>query len=125
MPTKEPVIDLDTLLGMIVTEKMPTKEVKLFGRKWTINCDLNSFSMAQIAGGDASGLAKFLTNLVAEDQQEDFVKAMSEAKGLNGEKLGELLGKLIEVAAERPTVGPSPSPTTAKRRTSTLRSVGN
>lgn len=110
---------------MINTEKIPTKKVKMFGRTWTINCDLNAFSMAQIAGGDATGLARFLTGLVAEDEQDDFKTAMAERKGLTGEKLGELLSKLVEVAGERPTNGQPPSPSTAKRTTSTRRSAAS
>ena len=124
MVTKQ-VVDFDKELGMLIEEPMATKEIKLLGRNWTIQCDLNSFSMAMIAGGDATGLSKFVSNLVVEDQRDDFIVALSTAKGLDGDKLGKLLAKLIEVAGERPTNGPLPSPATAKRRTSTLRSVGN
>lgn len=121
------IVDFDKELGLLLhgDEPVPTKEIKLLGRSWTIQCDLNSFAMAQIAGGDATHLAHFVSNLVVEDQREDFVTALSAAKGLTGERLGALLSKLIEVAGERPTNVPSPSPATAKRRTSTLRSVGS
>ena len=118
-------VNFDTELGMLVTEKMPTKKIHLLGRDWTIICDLNSFAMAQIAGGDAGGLAQFVANLFPEEDRDDFVKALAGAKGLTGEKLGALLAKLIEVAGERPTEPLSPSPTTGKRRTSTLKSVAN
>lgn len=112
-------VDLDAELGLVVTEKMPTKKIKMLGREWTVTCDLNSFAMSQIAGGDSGGISKFLINLVAEDEREDFADALGSAKGLDGEKLGALLSRLIEVAAERPTEQPSPSRSTARRRTST------
>lgn len=111
-------VDLDAELGLLVTEKMPTKKIRMLGREWTIICDLNSFAMSQIAGGDPGGISKFLVNLVVDEEREDFVDTLSNAKGLDGEKLGSLLSRLIEVAAERPTEQPSPSRSTAKQRTS-------
>lgn len=124
MPTNATTtVDLDHLLGLVVKEKQRTKKIKMFGRTWTVICDLNSFAMAQIAGGDSGGISKFMLGLVDEDEKEDFAEALSSAKGLDGEKLGALLTKLIEVAGERPTEQPSPSPRTAKKQTSTLRSA--
>lgn len=122
MPTNT-TVDLDHLLGLVSKEKQRTKKIKMFGRTWTVICDLNSFAMAQIAGGDSGGISKFMLGLVDEDEKDDFAEALSSAKGLDGEKLGALLTKLIEVAGERPTEQPSPSPRTAKKQTSTLRSV--
>lgn len=119
------IVDLDAELGITGEEPIHTKKIKLLGAEWTIICDLNSFAMAQIAGGDASGLSTFLINLVHPDEREDFVKVMSGAKGLDGERLGKLLTKLIEVAGERPTNGPSPLPRMVKKRTSTLKSVAS
>jgi hypothetical protein len=120
MPVSK-AVDLDKELGMVVTERMPTKEIKLLGKEWTIICDLNSFAMAQIAGGDPGGISKFLMGLVIEEQREDFAATLSAAKGLDGEKLGALLSRLIEVAAERPTESPSPSRSTPRARMSTAK----
>lgn len=117
------VIDLDKELGTGDDEPVHTKKIRLFGREWTVICDLNSFSMSQIAGGDAGGVSTFLTNLVHEDERDEFIKTLSSAKGLDGERLGKLLSKLIEVAGERPTSGPSPLPRTAKTPASTRKSA--
>jgi len=116
VPTQ--ITDLDSELGLVVKEAMPTKHVKILGRNWTIICDLNSFAMAQIAGGEPGGISKFLMGLVVEGEREDFSEALSSAKGLDGEKLASLMSRLIEVAAERPTVSPSASRSTARRQTS-------
>lgn len=114
-----PITDLDAELGLVIKEPMPTKKVKMLGRQWTIICDLNSFSMAQIAGGEPGGISKFLTGLIAEEERDDFIDAMTNARGLDGEKLATLMTRLIEVASERPTESPSASRATARRRTST------
>lgn len=119
MPAK--IIDLDAELDF-EDEPVHTARVKLLGREWTVVCDLNSFAMAQIAGGDASGISKFLTGLIHPDEQEDFALTLSSAKNLNGDRLGKVLEKLVEVAGERPTEPPSPSLRTAKKQTSAPRS---
>lgn len=117
--------DLDKALGFDDDEPSETKTIRLLGRDWTVVCDLNSFTMAQIAGGETSGVAKFLVNLIAEDEQEEFGVALATAKNMNAKRLGLLLEKLIEVAGERPTESPSRSPRTAKKQTSSLKSVDN
>jgi hypothetical protein len=118
-------LDLDKELGIADDGTAETKTIRLLGREWTVVCDLNSFAMAQIAAGDSAGVAGFLVNLIAEDQQEDFGLALASAKNMNADRLGTILQKLIEVAGERPTAQPSPSPRTAKNRTSSLKSVGS
>jgi hypothetical protein len=117
--------DFDKEFGFNDDEPANIKKIRLLGREWTVVCDLNSFAMAKIAGGDASGVADFLVNLLVEDEQEDFTKALANAKNMDGERLGKLLSRFIEVAGERPTERPSPSPRTAKRTTSSQRSGGN
>lgn len=117
--------DFDKALGFDVDESVPTKKIRLLGKDWTIMCDLNSFAMARIASGEASGVATFITNLVVPDEREEFTAALEGAKNMTGERLGLLLQHLVEVAGERPTEQPSRSPRTAKNQTSSLRSVGN
>lgn len=121
--TNPKIIDLDSELGFENDEPVPTKKIKLFGREWTIVCDLNTFTMADIASGDAGSIARFVRNIVVEDEQSDFSAALSAAKNMTGEKLGQLLAALIEAASERPTKSPSPSARTAKKKTSALKSV--
>jgi hypothetical protein len=117
-------LDLDKELGFADDEPSETKKVRLLGREWTLVCDLNSFTIAQIVGGDTSAVSGFIIGLIAEDEQEDFGKALMKAKNMTGERLGLLLQKLIEAAGERPTEPPSPSRRTAKKPTSSLKSAG-
>jgi hypothetical protein len=108
-------IDLDAELGFDLDEKIPTKKVRLLGREWTV-------AMAEIAAGDASGIAQFIVGIIAEDERADFTAALRSTPNMTGERLGGLLTKLVEVAAERPTELPSPSVRTAKKQTSAPRS---
>jgi hypothetical protein len=123
--TNSKIIDLDKRLDIKSDEPVHTKQVKLFDRNWTIICDLNTFAMADIASGDAGSIARFIKNIVIEEQREDFALAISAAQNMTGERLGQLLSALIEVASERPTQSPSPSPRTAKKKTSGLKSVAH
>jgi hypothetical protein len=116
------IIDLDADLGLDGGEPLHTKKIKLLGREWTVICDLNSFAMSEIMAGDTGAISTFIRNLIAEDERDDFAKALAGQKNLSGEKLGQLLGKLIEVASGRPTELPSPSSRTATKRTSTPKS---
>lgn len=118
------IVDIDAELGDS-DEVIHTKKIRLLGREWTIQCDLNTFAMSQIAAGDASGISRFISNLVIPEERDDFIETLSSAKNLSGERLGSILQKLIEVAGERPTEPPSPSLRTAKKPTSVRKSQGS
>jgi len=110
------IIDLDADLFGVDDEPTPTKQVKLFGREWTILCDLNSFSISALGSGDPSAIVNFLDGLIAEDQRVDFRLAISRVKNLTPEKLGKLINSLVEVVTERPTTPPSASLRGASKR---------
>jgi hypothetical protein len=112
------IVDLDSELDSGEDEVLHTKKIKLLDKEWTIVCDLNTFAMAQIASGDAGGIATFIAGLVIEDERDEFVKTLAGARHLTGERLGAILNRLIEVAGERPTTQPSPSGRTVKKPTS-------
>lgn len=116
--------DLDAELGFGNPEAIPTKKVKLFGREWRVLCEVNAFTLTDIASGEVVALNSFLRGVIHPDDREEFVKALSSAQGMTAERLAQLIAKLIEVASERPTVSPSPSQRTAGKKTSALKSVG-
>lgn len=120
MPPK--VIDLDSQLNLDDGEPITTKKVKLFGREWTIVCDLNFWNITT-AGADAEGISRLLLGVVAEDEQAEFTAAMGRVKHLTVEKLLEIVQAIMEVAAERPTKPPSASTRGATKPTSARKSV--
>lgn len=125
MTTKK-VIDLDAQLGFDEPdEPLHTKTVSLFGREWTVVCDLNSFGMTAFMTGDVQGIVELLLGLVVEGERDDFVKALSRKRNLDAEKLRDIINALIEVAAEVPTKQPSASSRTATKRTSKPKSVAS
>ena len=101
-------LDLDAALKFD-DEPVHTKDVILFGTTWTLICDLNSFSIASLASGDAASIRDFIANLVVVDQRADFLKALGSQRGLSGERLGLIINKLIETVSENPTTPPSAS----------------
>lgn len=116
------VHDLDSQLGLDSTPA-PTKRVKLFGKEWTIVCDVNAFAVADILSGDVGGIARFIRGVVAPEEADAFAAALGRVPNLDGEKLGQILNVLIEVAGERPTVSPTPSRRTANSPTSVRKST--
>lgn len=116
--------DLDAELGFGNPEAIPTKKVKLFGREWRVLCEVNAFTLTDIASGETAALNAFLRGIIHEDDRDDFVKTLNSTQGVTPERLAQLIAKLIEVASERPTVSPSPSRRTAGKKTSALKSVG-
>lgn len=123
MATPKKVLDLDTQLGLDLVSDVPTKKVTLFGREWTITCDVNSFALSDIMAGDAGGIARFLRGLIADEEADAFAAALSRVRNLDAEKLAALLNALVEVAAERPTESPSPVRRTAGKPTSVRKSA--
>lgn len=115
------IIDIDADLAP-VEDVIPVKQVRLLGRVWNVQCDLNTFAVSQLASGDASGVTNFLGNLVIPDEREDFKSALASAANMDTDRLTKIMSKLIEVAAERPTEPPSPSGRTAKKPTSVRKS---
>jgi len=116
------VHDLDTQLGLDLTPA-PTKKIKLFGQEWNIVCDVNAFAVADILSGDVGGIARFIRGVVAPDEADAFAAALGRVPNLDGEKLGQILNVLIEVAGERPTAPPTPSRRTANSPTSVRKST--
>lgn len=114
--------DLDALLGFNEPEpEQHTTKVTLFGRQWTVRCDINAFVLSSLASGDAGAISKFLTNIIVE---EDWPATLSAQRNLDPERLGRIVAALVEAASERPTESPARSSRTAKNRTSGPRSVG-
>lgn len=117
------VHDLDSQLGLDLAFVSPTKRVKLFGQEWTIVCDVNAFAVADILSGDVGGIARFIRGVVAPDEADAFAAALGRVPNLDGEKLGQILNVLIEVAGERPTEPPTPLRRTASNPTSVRKSA--
>lgn len=123
MASTKKVLDLDAELGLELDGPQHTRKIKMLGREWTIVCDVNSYALSEmLSGTDPGAVARFISGLLLEEEAAAFNAALGRVRNLDGEKLGELLNKLIEVAAERPTEPPSPSPRTATKPTSVRKS---
>lgn len=118
------VFDLDAHLNLDDDGPLHTKQIKMFGREWTLVCDVNMFAMSEIASGDTAALSAFVRNAILPEQSDEFLGELRKVRNLGGEKLGALLSALIEAASDRPTVSPSPSQRTAKKPTSVRKSPG-
>lgn len=117
--------DIDAELGLDIDQgPTHTTKIKLFGREWTMVCDVNTFSLGAIASGDLGAIIGLFRTMVAEDEWSDFGAAMAKVRNLDAEKLMGILNAMIEVAAERPTTPPSGSSVTPTKRTSSPRSGG-
>lgn len=116
-------IDLDAQLGIDYDTPVPTKLIKMFGRQWNIKCDLNTFALSDVMSGDAGALARFIRNAVIDEEVADFAAALGKVPNLDAEMLGKILNALVETAAERPTVSPSPVRRTAGSQTSGRKST--
>lgn len=112
--TKPKIIDIDAELPE--APPVPTRQVKLFEREWSIQVDLNSYSVTAMLAGDANGYIGFLKNVVVEEQRRDFVDAIAAQSGLTAERLLTIVQKIMEVAAEdfptTPSSDSSPGATT-------------
>lgn len=118
------IIDFDKELGLDQpAKKVPTKKIRIFGREWDVQCDLNTFAVAKMTTGDIGTIANFINNAVVPDQRQDFATAMSGVTDFDQDKLLKLLTRLIEVAGERPTPRPSVSRSTGTKRTSAPKST--
>lgn len=111
MPSNNPrvktvkVHDIDADLGGRAPRR--TARIKLFGKMWDINCNVNTFNVSQIFSGDVAAVGNFFKNITIPSQQADFVAAMAEQQDLDNERLVKIINKIMEVAAERPTKQPS------------------
>lgn len=113
------VIDLDALLGLTPPDAPKyLKSIKMLGREWTVVCDVNQFAVTALASGEAKGIMRLMESLILPEQWEDFQDAMARVPGLTAEQLIDIVTKLMEVAAERPTTPPSGSSVTSRKRTS-------
>lgn len=123
MAHKSTTIDLDAQLAEVEDEPVHTKTIKVFGREWTLVCDVNAFNMTGLMGGKPEAILGFFDDVIHPDQLADFKTTLAQQKKFGGEKLGVLLGAMVEAASERPTKQPSVSSRGATKRTSAPRSA--
>lgn len=120
--TKAAPVDLDALLGLdaasLTSEPTHTKSVRLFGKEWTLVCDINSFALSNLTTGSVAAVPEFIKGLIHPDQWTEFASTMSQVKNLDAPMLGKILNVLVEAASERPTKQPSTSPRGGSTRTS-------
>lgn len=118
------ILDLDAQLG---GDDQPanTRPFRLFGRDWTLNCDLNAFALSDLATGEPAAIVRFLTSVVVEDQREDFRNALAAQQNLSAERLGAIITALVEATSERPTTPPSGSGSGRPNLTSVRKSAGS
>lgn len=116
------ILDLDADLGLDETP-VTTRQIKLLGRQWTLVCDLNSYALSNLATGEPEAIVQFINGLIPEDERSDFAAALSKVPNLTPDKLGAILGKLVEAASERPTTPPSASSRGGSNRTSSPKSA--
>ena len=115
-------IDLDAELNL--DPEVKTVPITLFGRQWDVLIGVNTFALSDIGAEDPGSLARLIRNTVIESQRDDFANALASTPNLDGEALGRLINKLVEVQSERPTVAPSAKRRPATKRTSAPRSAG-
>lgn len=118
------ILDLDAQIGIDNTPSA-TKPFKLFGRTWTMMCDLNSFAMSDLTTGEPAAIVRFIDSVILPAERVDFRNAISSQPNLTAEKLGAILTALVEAAAERPTTPPSASSRGATNPTSPRKSAAN
>lgn len=118
------VLNLDAELGES-TDPVNTRPFKLFGRDWTLNCDLNTFALSDLATGEPAAIVRFLTSIVTEDQRDDFRNALASQPNLSAERLGKIITALVEAATERPTTPPSASGSGRANLTSVRKSAAS
>jgi hypothetical protein len=105
--------DIDALLPED-EEEIPTKPIKLFGRDWTLLCDVNSFGIASLASGDFNTLTPMMLGLVVESERAEFAATFSKQRNMKPERLIAIFQAMVEEASERPTKRPSASSRTAQ-----------
>lgn len=118
------LIDLDAELGDDDTP-VHTRPFKLFGRTWTLLCDLNTFALSDLATGEPAAIVRFLNSVVIDEEREDFRNSLASQPNLTAERLGKILTTLVEAATERPTTLASVSGSTAPKRTSPRKSAAS
>ena len=112
MASKAPT-DIDALLPED-EEEIPTKPIKLFGRIWTLLCDVNSFGIAALSSGDYTSLTPMMVGLIVESERAEFAAAFGKQRNMKPERLLKIFETMVEVASERPTKQPSASSRTAQ-----------
>lgn len=101
-------LDLDAAIGEI-EEPQHTRPFKLFGKTWTLVCDLNSFALSDLATGEPAAIVRFLDSIVVPAERQEFRVALASQPNLPAERLGKILNALVEAATERPTTPQSAS----------------
>ncbi len=121
MPKK--ILNLDEMLDDEPAEPVHTRPFRLFGRDWTLVCDMNAFAVAEMMTGDAGGIVRFIDSLILEEERIAFRTALA-SKPLSAERLNKIMDKMIEAAVEpHPTTPPSASSRTGRNQTSVRKSA--
>lgn len=118
------ILDLDAQLG-IANEPVNTLPFRLFGREWTLLCDLNTFALSDLGTGDPAAVVRYMVSFVIDDERDDFRTALSSQPNMTVERLGEILTALTEAATERPTTPPSVSGPGRQSQTSPRKSAAS
>ena len=103
-------------------EPILTKPISIKGHDFDVLCGINQFSLSQALTGDPGATARFMTNMVAPDQRDEFAQLIGSIPNLTQDKLLELVRRMVEVASEHPTNEPSGSSMKATKRTSAPKS---
>jgi len=115
------ILDLDSELGIEDTPAY-TKPFKLFGRTWTMMCDLNSFALSDLTTGEPAAVVRFIDSVILPAERIEFRNAISSQPNLSADRLGKILTALVEAASERPTTPQSDSSSGAAKKTSQRKS---
>lgn len=126
MPNK--IVDLDALLDFASDQDdVPTRQIKLFGKEWDIDCGTNAFTMLSMTSQDPEvlvpALVSYLSERVVEEQRPAWRATLLAVPNLTADKLWKIVNAVQEVVAN-PTPGTSPagSPRTVSSRTSSRKS---
>jgi len=125
MPSAPKIVDLDAQLGSEPDAPRHTARFRLFGRDWTMVCDLNAFAVSDMLTGEPAAIVRMIDSLVAEDERIDFRTAFASQPNLTAERLGQILNAMIEVAGQRPTTPSSISPRGGRSQTSRPKSAAS
>lgn len=117
-------LDLDAALGD-ADDVINTRPFKLFGKTWTLVCDLNSFALSDLATGEPAAIVRFLDSIVIPEERTDFRTTLAAQPNLSAERLGKILTALVEAATERPTTPPSASGSGRAKPTSARKSAAS
>lgn len=112
------IVNLDKVLDAVQDEPVHPVQIQLFGREWTLHGDFNLFAAGALGTGSLQSIVDFFSSVIVEDQADEFLRVLSQQRGLNAQKIGALMTAIVEAVAERPTQPPSVSSRGGSSRTS-------